>query len=112
MRALGLVRGELGGTPELSSCFRGAAELGQEVAADARQQVVVAQRGNVEQSVVTASSVAGPSAMDTATARFSSTIGEWVNATRSPYREAMRTQSVSSARGALAWQAAIFAWIA
>jgi hypothetical protein len=61
---------------------------------------------------VTASPAAGPSAIDTATARFSSTIGERVNATRSPYKEAMRTQSVSSARGALAWQAAIFAWIA
>jgi hypothetical protein len=61
---------------------------------------------------VTASPAAGPSAIDTATARFSSTIDERINATRSRYRSAMRTQSVSSARGTLAWQAAIFARIA
>ncbi len=47
--ALGLVRGELGGTLELGSCLHETAELGQQVAAHARQQVVVAQRGNVEQ---------------------------------------------------------------
>lgn len=109
MRALGRVRGELGGPFELSSSLLGTANLGQQVATHARQQVEVVQRGNVEQSIGHREPCGGPSAIDTATARFNSTISERVNATRSSYREAMRTRSVSSTRGALAWPAAIFA---
>ena len=79
MSALDLVRGERGGTLELGSCLHEAAELGQQVAAHARQQVVVAQRGLRRAIVVhDASPAAGPSAIDTATARFSSTIGDGV----------------------------------
>ena len=51
----------------------------------------------------------GPSAIDTATARFSSTTGDGATCASTPYSDAIRTQSVSSARGARAWQAAISA---
>jgi hypothetical protein len=48
--------------------------------------------------------------MATATARFSSTTAERLTAVRPSYRDAMRGQSVSSARGARACSAAIAAW--
>ncbi len=47
--------------------------------------------------------------MPTATARFSSTIGEGERAASASYSAAIRTQSVSSALSARPWQAAIAA---
>ena len=51
MRALRLVRGELGGTLELGSCLDQPAEPGQQVSAHAGEQVVAAERRDIEQSV-------------------------------------------------------------
>jgi hypothetical protein len=56
-----------------------------------------------------ASPAAGPSAIATATARFSSTMGEPVRIASCSYSPAMRCQSVASGVPARAWQAAISA---
>ena len=47
--------------------------------------------------------------METATARFSSTMGEGAVRASSPYSATTRSQSVSSARKERAWQAAMAA---
>ncbi len=87
-----------------------AIELDQQVAAHGRQQVVVRQRGLVDAGCRPgASPAAGPNAIDTATARFSSTTGEGVSCASVAYSAAMRGQSVASAVSARAWQAAIAA---
>ena len=57
-----------------------------------------------------ASPVPGPNAMDSATARFSSTTGDGETSASCSYSQAMRSQSVSSKRRARAWQAAMAAW--
>ena len=54
---------------------------------------------------------AGPSAMPAATARLSVTTGLPVIRSRRPYRARICDQSVSAARGARSWMAAIAAWI-
>ena len=47
-----------------------------------------------------------------ATARFTSTTGDWVSWARASYSAVMRVQSVSAGVRARAWQAAIAAWSA
>ena len=54
-------------------------------------------------------SSAGPSAIETATARFSSTTGEGTRSTSASYSQAIPAQSVSAAVRAPAWQAAMAA---
>jgi hypothetical protein len=57
-----------------------------------------------------ASPAAGPSTMATATAWLRVTIGPGATARSMPYRASIWAQSVSAARGASAWTAAIAAW--
>ena len=76
-RALVLVRGHRRGRGELRAGLVGAAEPLEQVAADARQQVVVRERRSSPRSPSTSSSPAsGPKAMPSATARLSSTTGD------------------------------------
>src|SRR6185437_5346838 len=86
-----------------------AAQLEQQVTAYARQQVVTGQRTFLLQRIHQLQSASGPSAIDTATARFNSTIGDGATAARRAYSDAIRAQSVSCACNARTWQAAIAA---
>ena len=95
---------------ELGARLVEAAELGQQVAAHARQQVVARERRL--RRAARRRAPARPRARTpspTATARFSSTTGEGATAASVAYSAAIRGQSVSAAVRARAWQAAIAA---
>ena len=59
-RALALVVRERRGALELGACGGGAAEAGEELAADAREQVVALERGLAASSSTISSAAAGP----------------------------------------------------
>ena len=108
--ALALVAGQRRGALELGARLVDAAELGEQVAADAGQQVVVVQRGLVDAARRRARAPAcRPERHAEATARLSSTTGDGVSCASASYSAAIRTQSVSAAVRARAWQAAIAA---
>ena len=79
----------------------------QQVAGHRGQQVVVAHAGDGEQRQHDLQARRGPNACAVATPRLSSTTGDGLIRARPSYRAAIRSQSVSSATGARAWQAAI-----
>ena len=78
--ALGLVVRSVGRAQELGPRLGVAPEALEQVAADGRQQVVVAQRGLSASASTSSSPASGPKAIATATARLSSTTGEPVSA--------------------------------
>ena len=78
--ALARVARQGGGALEFGAGLVQSAQLGQQVAADAGQEVVGLERRLLRSSASTTSRpAAGPKAMETATARFSSTTGEGVS---------------------------------
>ena len=84
--ALAGVVGERGGAFELGARFVEAAQLGEQVAAHAGQQVVARQRGIVLRARRRAQSpAAGPNAIASATARLSSTTGDGVTSPSASY---------------------------
>ncbi len=76
---LARIAGERRRPLELRARLVEAAELGEEVAAHARQEVVACERGLRRSASTSSSPAAGPNAIATATARFSSTTGDGVS---------------------------------
>ena len=104
------VSGERRGPLELGARLLEAAELREQIAAHARQQVVAAQRRLVDEPSTSSSPAAGPNAMPTATARFSSTTGDGVElGERVVERGDPLPVGLAGRCGRAAWQAAIAA---
>src|SRR5439155_18280076 len=77
--ALARVSGERCGALELHARLLEAAELGEKVAAHARQEVMPWSEGSEVNALTISRPAAGPNAIASATARFSSTTGDGVS---------------------------------
>src|SRR6267378_803688 len=95
---------------ELGPRFLDAAELGEEIAPHGGQQMIIRECGLGQERVGDLEARRGPNAIVYATARFTSTTGDWVSWARASYSAVIRVQSVSSGVRARAWQAAMAAW--